>query len=586
MLQWFKHDDKLLASLVEELIHNREDSERSDAPIIFIGHSLGGTLLKQIYVVTHKDRESGRGFQSLHEYIRAYIFLATPQNTIVFEDIGALFRTLDRDSPFALGGNENDLEEALMITDRINDDFRRLDGEELPASCFHERLTSMIGLQQVRIPLLFKYSNFPLTVEQQSILVSRVKALYSSRQIHNSQLDRKHQDMAKLGPIQDDVSTRRFMAGVENTFKIIESPDVDRTQMSDGRIPKRGLNLLCLDGGGVKGLFSLMVLEKILDEVELRSYPPRPGRLPCEYFDLIGGTSTGGLIAIMLGRLQMDIKTCIKTYCTLSETIFASPGGVMSMVNSTRQIIGTIMNVPWYSGETLKEAICATIDGKLDPQEKGEMDSLGLTAKDVRLVSPRAQISRCMVCAICEGQHQAARIRSYLPRKRGNRDTSSYKIWEAARATSAAPIYFPAIEIGNNRYFDGGLNCNNPVLEVVDEAKDEFPGSPIDTIISVGTGQGQIVEPHGGVVNLFYAALHRLTNTEAQHEEFMRRDEFKDLELSYFRFQGQHNLGVIDLAAVNKMDEIASIAKHYLEGEEVKGNIVRCAQRILRSRRF
>jgi len=47
----------------------------------------------------------------------------------------------------------------------------------------------------------------------------------------------------------------------------------------------------------------------------------RPLR-PATYFDLIGGTSTGGLIAIMLGRLGMDIKQCIQTYLELSPDIF------------------------------------------------------------------------------------------------------------------------------------------------------------------------------------------------------------------------------------------------------------------------
>lgn len=46
--------------------------------------------------------------------------------------------------------------------------------------------------------------------------------------------------------------------------------------------------------------------------------PPKP----CDYFDLIGGTSTGGLIAIMLGRLQMDVQSCIKAYLKISSEVF------------------------------------------------------------------------------------------------------------------------------------------------------------------------------------------------------------------------------------------------------------------------
>jgi patatin-like phospholipase/acyl hydrolase len=65
--------------------------------------------------------------------------------------------------------------------------------------------------------------------------------------------------------------------------------------------------ILSLDGGGVRGLSSLLVLQEIMKEAglktgkEKREDSPRP----CEYFDLICGTSTGGLIAIMLGLLRM-----------------------------------------------------------------------------------------------------------------------------------------------------------------------------------------------------------------------------------------------------------------------------------------
>jgi patatin-like phospholipase/acyl hydrolase len=41
---------------------------------------------------------------------------------------------------------------------------------------------------------------------------------------------------------------------------------------------------------------------------------------------------------------------------------------------------------------------------------------------------------------------------------------ADYKIWEAARATSAAPTYFPRIKLGDYEYVDGGLGFNNPVL--------------------------------------------------------------------------------------------------------------------------
>ncbi|KAG8917338.1 hypothetical protein FRC01_002514 [Tulasnella sp. 417] len=53
--------------------------------------------------------------------------------------------------------------------------------------------------------------------------------------------------------------------------------------------PARPLRLLSLDGGGVRGIISLIILEQIMREVA-------PNAKPCEWFDLIGGTSTGGYV--------------------------------------------------------------------------------------------------------------------------------------------------------------------------------------------------------------------------------------------------------------------------------------------------
>jgi len=55
--------------------------------------------------------------------------------------------------------------------------------------------------------------------------------------------------------------------------------------------PDRGLRLLALDGGGVRGLSALAILKELMLKVDPNS-PPKP----CDYFDLIGGTSTGGSV--------------------------------------------------------------------------------------------------------------------------------------------------------------------------------------------------------------------------------------------------------------------------------------------------
>ena len=60
-------------------------------------------------------------------------------------------------------------------------------------------------------------------------------------------------------------------------------------------MPLDSLRLLALDGGGVRGLSSLMILEQLMEAVD----PDNPPK-PCDYFDIIGGTSTGGFVTFMV----------------------------------------------------------------------------------------------------------------------------------------------------------------------------------------------------------------------------------------------------------------------------------------------
>lgn len=74
------------------------------------------------------------------------------------------------------------------------------------------------------------------------------------------------------------------------------------------------LCLLSLDGGGFRGLSSLFILLELMESLDPDD-PPKP----CDVFDMIGGTSTGGLIAIMLGRLKMTVQECIEAYLYISR---------------------------------------------------------------------------------------------------------------------------------------------------------------------------------------------------------------------------------------------------------------------------
>ena len=75
----------------------------------------------------------------------------------------------------------------------------------------------------------------------------------------------------------------------------IEQSAIQLTSGEPNPVDKDGICLLSLDGGGVRGLSSLHILKRIMDELNrFRKEKGLPSRLPCQVFDIIGGTSTGG----------------------------------------------------------------------------------------------------------------------------------------------------------------------------------------------------------------------------------------------------------------------------------------------------
>ena len=76
------------------------------------------------------------------------------------------------------------------------------------------------------------------------------------------------------------------------------------------------------DGGGIRGLSELIILQEIMRRIQgAKKLDEEP--LPCNYFDLIGGTSTGGLIAILLGRLKLSAESAKNAYLELAGYVFS-----------------------------------------------------------------------------------------------------------------------------------------------------------------------------------------------------------------------------------------------------------------------
>ncbi|KAJ7479563.1 hypothetical protein FB451DRAFT_951443, partial [Mycena latifolia] len=67
------------------------------------------------------------------------------------------------------------------------------------------------------------------------------------------------------------------------------------------------------DGGGLGALSQVLILDRVMYRIKNKlGLDTTPA--PCEYFELIGGSGTGGIIALMLGRLRMSIADTISAY--------------------------------------------------------------------------------------------------------------------------------------------------------------------------------------------------------------------------------------------------------------------------------
>ncbi|MGH3814235.1 MAG: CBASS cGAMP-activated phospholipase [Pseudonocardiaceae bacterium] len=204
------------------------------------------------------------------------------------------------------------------------------------------------------------------------------------------------------------------------------------------------MQILCLDGGGLKGLFSAAVLAEIESDHAVSV---------ADHFDLIVGTSTGGLIALALGA-GMSPAQVVDFYVTRGPSIFPRGWG-----RSLRQCVRSK-----HSSSPLRRALEEMLGDRL----------LGDSRK--RLVIPAYSLDENDVYLFKTPHH---------PRFR--RDGRELMV-DVALATTAAPTFLPAARLRNHRLVDGGVWANNPTLVGVVEALTVLGAVPSECgLLSLGT---------------------------------------------------------------------------------------------------
>ena len=232
--------------------------------------------------------------------------------------------------------------------------------------------------------------------------------------------------------------------------------------------------ILSLDGGGIRGALTLGYLKKI--ETILREKENDPNLLLCDYFDLIGGTSTGSIIAASLA-IGKSVDEIVTLYMDLGGKIFG------------------VKNDWWKPWETLKFLKASYDYSALESSLKGAFGNITLGSDQVKtglcIVAKRADTNSVWPLI----NHPDGKFYDTELGKNKN-----IFLWQAVRASSAAPTYFvpQMIDVGDGQraaFVDGGVSmANNPSLTLLMVATlNGFPfhwqvGEDKLSIVSVGTG--------------------------------------------------------------------------------------------------
>ncbi|KAH9207962.1 acyl transferase/acyl hydrolase/lysophospholipase [Leptodontidium sp. 2 PMI_412] len=332
------------------------------------------------------------------------------------------------------------------------------------------------------------------------------------------------------------------------------------------------LRLLALDGGGVKGLTSLLILRRLMGQ--LKKDPADPSEAiprPCEVFDLIGGTSTGGLIAIMLGRLGMTVDECIETYKKFGKDVFGK--------KKAFGIMRTVGGGSMYKTKDLQTAIQTLVEGRLT-MEAAQASPTAVKKENPELKDAPLTFNARFVCATRNKTFNYEIIRNYTS---GKADQVDYDctIWEAGSATAAAPMFFSPVTFlkSGAMFSDGGTTINCPLPEVVKEARRLWSVPQFACIVSLGTGWPANTQVKSKLHSFVRETVKVLTDSQKKYEAWLQ-DNRHDLNIKErcFRFNVEQGMDKLELDEWAETEEMTALTDAYLRQHRQMSEIERCVK--------
>jgi len=205
--------------------------------------------------------------------------------------------------------------------------------------------------------------------------------------------------------------------------------------------------ILAMDGGGIRGTYTAAVLD------ELQHRLKRPVN---DYFDLVVGTSTGGIIALALAN-EMSTKEILSIYCDSGSEIFPHAK------SGSKGLIDWIFS-PKHDSRRLTDSLTAVFGSR---KFMDSTENVAVTSFDAADASP------------------------VVFRSDYHKSMSTYgelSVVDVALATSAAPTYFSAAPAGTGFMIDGGVWANCPVMVGLTDAMSIFEKQRKEIrILSIGT---------------------------------------------------------------------------------------------------
>ena len=299
----------------------------------------------------------------------------------------------------------------------------------------------------------------------------------------------------------------------------------------------RPLRVLSLAGGGFLGLYTAVVLEAL---------EARAGASLARCFDLLAGTSIGGVLALALAY-EIPMTRLVRLFTEHGPAVFssrASPSGAVSrLLDLSRSVLG-----PKYSGEALREGLQAEFG------DKRLADALH------PVVVPAVDVGMCRT-KVFKTPHGPASL--------GDGDLRAVDV---AMAACAAPSYFPSVRIGRRMYADGSLFAvatDQIALHELEHFIGVDPG--LVSMLSIGTATAryrpaEAVRDDTGAVGWLSGGRLVLTliSVQQQHVQTMVQDRLGD---RYLRLDADWPADAclgIDVATPQAVHTLSALARNTL----------------------